>query len=116
MARQNRSNSNKPTAEKRAAIYARDGHTCCYCGCTVHPAAPTSDPQAATLDHLEPFSAGGTWDASNLVTACFACNRARGTLALTTWARLVLAHTFASLDAAAPAFARSIRRQAARAL
>ena len=31
-----------------------------------------------SLDHLDPWSAGGTNDPSNLVTACLVCNARRG--------------------------------------
>jgi hypothetical protein len=31
-----------------------------------------------TLDHLTPYSQGGSNDASNLVTACLRCNSSRG--------------------------------------
>ncbi len=49
----------------RREIFARDRHTCQYCG------RQTGD---MTLDHIVPRHRGGghTWD--NLVTACKACN------------------------------------------
>ena len=55
----------------RANIYARDNHTCQYCG-RVHP---TTD---LTFDHVIPVAQGGrkAWD--NIVAACVTCNRRKG--------------------------------------
>lgn len=61
-------------AERRLALYLRDGLACVYCGLDLRDAAPAD----VTLDHLLPRSAGGTNDATNLVTACRSCNSARG--------------------------------------
>lgn len=48
----------------RRALFARDDHTCQYCGSRAR----------LTLDHVVPRSRGGgsTWD--NVVTACSPCN------------------------------------------
>jgi len=53
----------------RREIFARDKHTCQYCG------AQTGD---LTLDHVIPRHRGGghTWD--NLVAACKTCNHRKG--------------------------------------
>ena len=53
----------------RREIFARDRHTCQYCGIR------TRD---LTLDHVMPRHRGGrhTWD--NLVSACHACNHRKG--------------------------------------
>lgn len=59
--------------EKRLAIYIRDGFTCAYCGRSLKGA----EPHDVTLDHLLPRSAGGGNEATNLVTACGACNYSR---------------------------------------
>lgn len=56
--------------EKRLAIYLRDGLACVYCG------RGLEDVQL-TLDHVIPRSQGGLHEATNLVTACTACNSAR---------------------------------------
>lgn len=58
--------------EKRLALYARDGFACCYCG------AGVEDEVKLTLDHLTPYSKGGTNSATNLVTCCSRCNSSRG--------------------------------------
>jgi len=58
--------------EKRLALYLRDGLACCYCGEGVEDGAKL------TLDHLTPYTNGGTNEATNLVTACHRCNSARG--------------------------------------
>jgi 5-methylcytosine-specific restriction endonuclease McrA len=53
----------------RREIFARDRHTCQYCGRQGHD---------LTLDHIIPRHRGGghTWE--NLVTACKACNHRKG--------------------------------------
>jgi 5-methylcytosine-specific restriction endonuclease McrA len=55
----------------RASIYARDRHTCQYCG----DGFPTSD---LTFDHVVPVAQGGRKDWENIVTCCVPCNRKKG--------------------------------------
>jgi len=57
----------------RARIFMRDDYTCRYCG---------ERGGKLECDHVVPVSRGGGHGDENLVTACFACNRAK-------WARLV---------------------------
>lgn len=71
------------TKARRAAVYARDGERCVYCG----SGAPL------TLDHARPRALGGSHASSNLVTACRRCNSARGALALAVFVRAVAART-----------------------
>lgn len=59
--------------EKRLAIYIRDGFQCAYCGRDLKHATAAE----VTLDHLLPRVAGGTNEATNLITACRACNSSR---------------------------------------
>lgn len=58
------------TAQLRFAILTRDAYTCRYCG---------RKPPEVTLevDHVVPFSKGGSSDPDNLVTACRECNRGK---------------------------------------
>lgn len=51
----------------RANVYARDSHTCQYCGtrCGV---------RELTYDHVIPRSRGGRTEWDNIVAACKACN------------------------------------------
>lgn len=58
--------------DKRVALYLRDGLACTYCSSGIE------DGIKLTLDHVIPHSLGGSNDESNLVTACFTCNSARG--------------------------------------
>lgn len=58
--------------ERRLALYLRDGLACCYCGEGVEDGA------RLTLDHLQPYSQGGSNASTNLVTACHRCNSSRG--------------------------------------
>ena len=55
----------------RASIYARDRHTCQYCG-EVFPTAEL------TFDHVVPVTQGGRKDWENIVTCCVTCNRRKG--------------------------------------
>ena len=68
---------------KRLAIYLRDGLACVWCGDGVE------DTGSLTLDHLTPWSKGGTNNASNLVTACRKCNSARGNRGIRAFAKVV---------------------------
>ncbi len=47
----------------RRAVFARDGHSCQYCGAT-----------AENIDHVVPRSKGGTHTWENVVAACRPCN------------------------------------------
>lgn len=60
--------------EKRLAIYIRDSFQCAYCGRSLKNAAA----EEINLDHLLPRVAGGSNEATNLITACKACNCSRG--------------------------------------
>lgn len=51
----------------RARLFARDGHTCAYCGTTF--AAHKLD-----IEHIFPKSRGGPMSWMNTVTACKRCN------------------------------------------
>ena len=55
----------------RANIYARDDHSCQYCG----KVFPTMD---LTFDHVVPVAQGGRKDWENIVTCCVTCNRRKG--------------------------------------
>jgi len=58
-------------AQKRDAIFQRDGHRCVYCGLQF-------DASELTLDHVEPRMRGGDQSGGNLVTCCESCNREKG--------------------------------------
>ncbi len=53
-----------PRRITRRALFARDEHTCQYCGCR----------NRLTLDHVMPRSRGGGSSWANVVTACAPCN------------------------------------------
>jgi 5-methylcytosine-specific restriction endonuclease McrA len=53
----------------RKAVFARDDHTCQYCGARNVP---------LTLDHVIPRERGGTTDWTNLVCCCTKCNNHKG--------------------------------------
>jgi hypothetical protein len=65
----------EPWREIRERIFERDGNVCAYCGA----------PGATHIDHVVPVSAGGSYEDSNLVVACRACNLSKGTKSLEEW-------------------------------
>ena len=92
--------------ERRLAIYLRDGLACVYCGESVETAA------TLTLDHLRPYSKGGTNVATNLVTACHRCNSSRGSRTVRGFCRAV--SDYLNQSVAAREIERHVRRCAAR--
>jgi 5-methylcytosine-specific restriction endonuclease McrA len=61
----------------RFEVFKRDSFTCRYCG--------LKSPEAILeVDHVIPRSAGGGDEISNLVTACYLCNRGKSARILTT--------------------------------
>ena len=66
--------------EKRLAIYLRDGMACAYCQATVEDGAKL------TLDHVKPYSCGGSNSERNLMTCCMTCNSSRGNRSIGDWA------------------------------
>lgn len=52
----------------RQAVYERDGHRCLECGTT----------ENLSLDHIYPWSLGGSDDIDNLQTLCRPCNSRKG--------------------------------------
>lgn len=60
----------------RTLIFKRDNYTCRYCGC--HGVR-------LECDHVVPVVDGGQHDESNLVTACFSCNRSKADHSLSDW-------------------------------
>ena len=69
--------------EKRLALYLRDGLACVYCGEGIEQGA------TLTLDHLTPYSNGGSNCSHNLVTACRRCNSSRGTRSVRAFSKAV---------------------------
>lgn len=62
----------KPISKRqRWQILERDGFKCRYCG-------RGGDEVRLEIDHMKPVAGGGCNCTSNLVTACFECNRGKG--------------------------------------
>ena len=59
----------------RKNVLLRDGYQCQYCAVKCRPGA-------ITIDHVVPRSRGGKTSWTNLVAACHACNRKKGSRAL----------------------------------
>lgn len=58
----------KITEEERKNIFERDNFECLECG----------SKENLSIDHILPFSLGGTTDPSNLQTLCKSCNSKKG--------------------------------------
>lgn len=54
--------------EVRQMVYTRDGFKCLHCGTS----------ESLSLDHIYPYSLGGSDDPSNLQTLCRPCNSSKG--------------------------------------
>lgn len=65
----------------RKAIYRRDGWACAWCGKSWHD-------DMLQLDHIVPWSAGGTDSSDNLRTLCRPCNEDRSNYVTDTYARV----------------------------
>jgi hypothetical protein len=65
-------------ARVRREVYARDGHTCQLCAAPVRHDVDVNHPRYPNLDHVVPFSKGGTDDPGNLRLTCRQCNLMRG--------------------------------------
>lgn len=61
-----------------AQIAGRDGNTCKLCLTEIDMTIPYPDPRCATVDHIIPWSLGGTHAPVNLQLACFGCNIRKG--------------------------------------
>ena len=55
----------------RADVVERDGSICCYCDRVLLP-------EQITMEHIQPDSHQGTFNATNLTVACAPCNSKRG--------------------------------------
>ena len=62
------------------ALIIRDGPDCHWCGCTLTVPGPNPPLLLTdrTIDHVIPWSLGGTNFIDNLVLACSDCNQRRG--------------------------------------
>jgi 5-methylcytosine-specific restriction endonuclease McrA len=58
-------------ASVRVSVLHRDGYKCVFCG-------RSAKQVQLEVDHIVPFSKGGSNDLSNLQTLCFDCNRGKG--------------------------------------
>lgn len=55
----------------RVDVLSRDGYKCVFCG-------RNSKEITLEIDHIIPFSGGGSNKSDNLQTLCFDCNRGKG--------------------------------------
>jgi hypothetical protein len=69
-------------------LFARDRHTCMYCGDVYHK-------NQLSRDHVVPTSKGGldTW--TNVVCCCKRCNHSKGDLSVKAWGHQLLAVPYA---------------------
>jgi 5-methylcytosine-specific restriction endonuclease McrA len=61
-------------SHERQAIWKESGKSCYHCGKKL----ASSSPKSMHVDHLIPYSLGGTCDDSNLVASCPRCNLQKG--------------------------------------
>ena len=65
----------KPTryipSSVRVDVLSRDGYKCVFCG-------RNAKEVTLEIDHIIPFSRGGSNESDNLQTLCFDCNRGKG--------------------------------------
>ncbi len=59
------------TASVRVDVLSRDGYKCVFCG-------RNSQETSLEIDHIFPFSQGGSNKPDNLQTLCIDCNRGKG--------------------------------------
>ena len=68
--------------KNRQKLYRRDGFVCQLCHTPVDMELPCTDSWSATLDHIIPYSRGGSDSESNLRLAHRSCNSRRGAPAI----------------------------------
>lgn len=75
--KQDKSNRSRyiPSSVRVSALH-RDGYKCVFCG-------RSAKQIQLEVDHIVPFSKGGSNEPSNLQTLCFDCNRGKGASRLT---------------------------------
>ena len=61
----------KPVKFSRINIYGRDNYSCQYCGCK-------KSINDLTYDHVLPRAQGGKTTWTNIVAACYPCNKKKG--------------------------------------
>ena len=59
----------------RSELFARDGYRCVYCGLV-------QEPDALSVDHVQPRMRGGDGSPGNVVTACRGCNTLKASRSL----------------------------------
>jgi 5-methylcytosine-specific restriction endonuclease McrA len=60
----------------KRALFEQQRGFCAYCGEQMHQGG--HHPRLVTLDNIIPAREGGADDVSNMVAACYQCNRAKG--------------------------------------
>ena len=58
-------------------VFERDGWICQLCWLPIDPAVRFPDKRAATMDHVIPYSCGGTHTYSNIQSSHGYCNEAK---------------------------------------
>ena len=73
-------NPNSRMGKRLRFLMERDGAICCYCKGPLRISTNYYDtlPDRATVDHIIPYSKGGSDALKNTVLACYGCNNNRG--------------------------------------
>jgi uncharacterized protein (TIGR02646 family) len=84
-------NAGMSRKELRDSLAESQNWRCCYC--QIRMDGEGQDPDAPTIEHVQPLSMGGSDDWDNLVAACRRCNSDRGfqAVAFVTLGRVTLA-------------------------
>jgi hypothetical protein len=68
--------------KQRQDVWDKTAGLCWYCGIQTQRTTTYFLPDEFTIDHVVPWSEGGTHHLSNLVPSCRRCNRHKGTKSL----------------------------------
>ncbi len=64
----------RPNSIKMNRWWKKQKLVCSYCNKIISRNLPNKHPDKATMEHIVPFSKGGTNDPKNLIPACYQCN------------------------------------------
>lgn len=66
-------------------LFEKQEGLCAYCGRPMRLDVVQNSKMRATLDHIIPLFAGGTWAKTNLILSCRKCNNYKGCAIIPEW-------------------------------